>query len=43
MTLKLRSIIGTGDLRQERLTLRATTRVDIGDYAILQVPFIDKE
>lgn len=39
----MRSIIGKGDLRNERITFRATNDVDVGEYAILQVPFVDDE
>ena len=42
MTLELRSIVGRGDVTQERLTLRATRNLDVGDFAVLRVPYIDE-
>lgn len=43
MKLKLRSILAAGDLRNERLTLRAESDLDLGEYAVLQVPLIGRD
>lgn len=36
MSLELRSIIKPGDPKEERITLRATSDTDIGDYLLAQ-------
>ncbi len=36
MTLELRSIIAPGFLKKERLTLRALSDLDVGDYLVAQ-------
>lgn len=36
MTLELRSIVSPGELGSERITLRAKTDLDIGDYLLAQ-------
>ena len=41
MSLVLRSIIEKGDLAKERLTLKATSDLDVGDYALLQCGLVD--
>lgn len=41
MSLELRSILEAGQSLKERLTLRATADLDVGDYAILQCRFVD--
>lgn len=41
MTLAFRSIIDRGNLAKERITFRATEKLDVGDYALLQCSLID--
>lgn len=41
MNLELRSIIAPGDLKNERLTLRALSNLDVGDYLVAQTMLID--
>ena len=41
MRLELRSIISPGDLKNERLTFRALSDLDVGDFLIAQSDFID--
>ena len=41
MSLELRSIIGQGDLKAERLTFKVTSNLDVGDYILLRVPLWD--
>lgn len=41
MSLDLRSIIERGVLSKERLTLKATDNLDVGDYAVFQCALID--
>lgn len=41
MKLKLRSIISAGKLSQERLTLRAETDLELGDFIVAQNGFIE--
>ena len=36
MTLELRSIVAPGDLKNERITMRATSDLDVGDYLLAQ-------
>jgi hypothetical protein len=41
MNLELRSIIAPGDLKNERLTLRALADLDVGDYLVAQTVLVD--
>ncbi|NDW02416.1 hypothetical protein [Salipiger sp. PrR002] len=41
MNLELRSLIAPGDLKNERLTLRALSALDVGDYLVAQTMLID--
>lgn len=41
MKLELRSIVAPGDLKNERLTLRALTSLDVGDYLVAQTMLIE--
>lgn len=41
MNLELRSIIAPGDLKNERLTLRALTNLDVGDYLVAQTMIVN--
>lgn len=41
MKLELRSIVAPGELKDERLTLRALANLDIGDYLVAQTVMID--
>lgn len=41
MKLELRSIAAPGDLKNERLTLRALADLDVGDYLVAQSDYID--
>lgn len=41
MKLELRSIIARGDLKRERLTLRAISSVDVGEYLVAQTVLIE--
>lgn len=41
MKLELRSIIAPGDLKNERLTLRALSNLDVGDYLVAQTMLVD--
>jgi hypothetical protein len=41
MKMELRSIIAPGDLKNERLTLRALSDLDVGDYLVAQTTIID--
>mgnify|MGYP003652204344 CR=1 FL=1 len=41
MRLELRSIVSPGDLKNERLTLRALADLDVGDYLVAQTMLID--
>lgn len=41
MTLDIRSIIKSGDIKNERVTFRATSDLDVGDYAVFQVANIN--
>ena len=41
MNLKLRSIIAPGELSKERLTLKAQTDLDLGDYIVAQSGYAD--
>jgi hypothetical protein len=43
MKLELRSIIAPGDLKNERLTLRALSSLDVGDYLVAQTVLIDND
>jgi hypothetical protein len=36
MSLELRSIVGKGEISKERLTLRALTSCDVGDFIVLR-------
>ncbi len=39
--MELRSIVSPGDLKNERLTLRALADVDVGDYLVAQTMLIE--
>jgi len=41
MKLELRSIVASGDLKNERLTLRALADLDVGDYLVAQSGYTD--
>ena len=41
MNLELRSIAAKGDIRNERLTFRVKTALDVGDYVLLQTSYIE--
>ena len=41
MKLELRSIVAPGDIKNERLTLRALENLDIGDYIVAQTGYIE--
>lgn len=43
MSLELRSIMRSGDIKNERITLRANSSLDLGDYVLLQTGFNGKE
>ncbi|MEH6684461.1 MAG: hypothetical protein V7664_08155 [Qipengyuania sp.] len=43
MNIELRSIIGRGELKNERITFRAKSAADIGDYVLLQTGSHDGE
>lgn len=40
MKLELRSIIGAGNIANERLTLRAMADLDLGDYLVAQSGYV---
>ncbi|UGY08312.1 hypothetical protein [Phyllobacterium pellucidum] len=40
MKLELRSIVAAGDLKNERLTLRALADLDVGDYLVAQSDYV---
>lgn len=41
MNLELRSIVSPGDLPNERLTLRALSDLDLGDFLVAQTGLVD--
>jgi len=41
MKLELRSIVAPGDLKNERLTLRALENLDVGDFLVAQAGYVD--
>lgn len=41
MKLALRSIVAPGDIKNERLTLRALAQIDVGDYLVAQSGYVD--
>lgn len=41
MKLELRSIVAPGDLKNERLTLRALADLELGDYLVAQSGYFD--
>lgn len=41
MNLELRSIIAPGDLKKERITLRALSNLEIGDYIVARTIFVN--
>ena len=42
MTLELRSIVSPGDLDKERITLRANSDLNVGDYLLAQSGYADE-